>query len=154
MSMGKVSAAVKLLSQSAKGDVLSLDSQIPCGVDSSGSAIFKSVKNTLSDKHPPAKAASVESLLECDSVRALVFDPVLFDSLTGDLIKVVALRTQGAAGSSGVDAYSWHRMCTYFGNASQTLCNSLAAVGRCLCVSSINPTELMVFFCLSTDSFG
>ena len=33
MSMGKVSAAVKLLSQSAKGDVLSLDTLVPCGVD-------------------------------------------------------------------------------------------------------------------------
>jgi len=124
MFMGKVSAAVKLLSQSAKGDVLSLDSQITCGVDSSGSVIFKSVKTILSDKHPPAKSASLESLLECDSVRAPLFDPVLLDKLTGNLIKVAALQTQGAAGPSGVNAYSWHRIYTYFGNTSQTLCNS------------------------------
>ena len=36
MSMGKVSAAVKLLSVNGKGGVLSLDSQMLCGVDKDG----------------------------------------------------------------------------------------------------------------------
>ena len=56
MSMGKVSAAVKLLLQSTKGDVLSLDSQVPCDVSSCGISIFKSVQDILSDKHPSASA--------------------------------------------------------------------------------------------------
>ena len=87
---------------------------MPCGVNSCGSSIFKSVQEILSDKHPSVQPASADSLLqvELDSVRAPLFDPVLFDSLTGDLIKLAALRTQGAANPSGVDAYSWRRMCS------------------------------------------
>ena len=54
-------------------------------------SIFKSVQEILSDKHPSAQPASADSLLEPDSVRAPLFDPVLFDSLTGDLIKLAAL---------------------------------------------------------------
>jgi len=69
----------------------------------------------------------------------------LFDGLTGDLIKVAALRTQGAAGPSGVDAYSWRRLCSSFGKASQILCNSLAAVGCRLCASVVDLAELMAF---------
>ena len=41
MSSGKVSAALKLLSEDTKGGVLSLDSQIPCRVDSSGGTLSK-----------------------------------------------------------------------------------------------------------------
>ena len=36
-------------------------------------------------------------------------------------------------------------MCSSFERASQTLCNSLAAVGRRLCTSVIDPIELMAF---------
>jgi len=82
------SLSVKFLSQSAKGDVLSLDSQIPFGSDGSDSEIFKFVKTILSDKHPPAKSVCLESLLECDSVRAPLFNPVLLDTLTGNLVKI------------------------------------------------------------------
>jgi len=52
MSMGKVSAAVILLSHSAKGGVLSLNSLVPCGVECSGKPIFKTVQHILTDKHP------------------------------------------------------------------------------------------------------
>jgi len=131
--------------QSTKGDVLSLDSKVPYGVNSCGSSIFKSVQDILSGKHPSAQPASADALLKPDSVRVPLFDPVLFDCLTGDLIKLAARQTQGAAGPSGVDAYSWRRMCSSFGNASVTLCNSLAAVGCHLCVSPVDPYELMAF---------
>ena len=106
MSTGKVSAAVKHLSQSAKGNVLSLDSLVPCGVDSIGSPLFKSIQNILNDKHPLTQPAFVEPLLEPDSVKAPPFYSVLFNGLTGDLIKLAALQTQDAAGPSGVNAYS------------------------------------------------
>ena len=58
---------------------------------------------------------------------------------------MAAFHTQGAAGPSGVDAYSWRRLCSSFGRASVSLCNSLAAVARRLCTQEVDPKELMVF---------
>ena len=142
MSVGKVSAALKLLSEDVKGGVLSLDSRIPCG---HGDTLSRSVKDILVEKHPPGQVAVTESLLESGCVDALCYDPILFEQLTGDLIKWAALRTHGAAGPSGVDAYAWRRLCSSFGAASVALCNSLAAVARRLCVHDVDPTELMAF---------
>ena len=137
MSLGKVSAALKLLSEDAKG-VLPLNSKVPCGQDGDGSTLWKSVKDILAEKHPPGHTANAECLLESDDVNAPCYDPVLFDQLTGDVIKWAALRTKGTAGPSSVDAYAWQRLCSSFGSASVSLCNSLAAVARCLCVHEVN----------------
>ena len=41
MSLGKVSAALKILSEDTKGGVLSLDFQIPSGLDDNGDPLFK-----------------------------------------------------------------------------------------------------------------
>ena len=40
----------------------------------------------------------------------------------------------GAAGPSGMNAYTWQRLCSSFGSASVTLHNGLAAVAHCLAV--------------------
>ena len=48
-----------------------------------------------------------DSLLESDNIDAPCYDPVLFEQLTDDLIRRVALRSLNAAGPSGVDAYAW-----------------------------------------------
>ena len=64
MSSGKVSAALKLLSEDTKGGVLSLDSQISCGVDSSGGTLSKSVRDVLAEKHPPGRVAAADTPLE------------------------------------------------------------------------------------------
>ena len=114
MSMGKISAAVKLFSADARGGVLSLDSQIPCSLDEAGCPLTQSVNDILTDKHPPARMAVPESLLSSDNANAPSYDPILFDRLTGDIIKLAAFHTQGAAGPSGVDAYSWRRQCSSF----------------------------------------
>ena len=117
MSLGRVAAALKFLSEDAKG-ILPLHSKIPCGPDGNGDTVWKSVKDILAEKHPPACAAVTESLLESDSIVAPCYDPVLFEQLTGELIRWAALRTHGAAGSSGVDAYAWQRLGSSFGSAS------------------------------------
>ena len=56
---------------------------MPCGVDSGGCPLFKSVQNILNDKHPLAQPAFVDSLVKSDGIKAPVFDSVLFDGLTG-----------------------------------------------------------------------
>ena len=61
------------------------------------------------------------------------------------MIKWAALHTHGAAGPSGVDAYAWRRLCSFFGSASVALCNSLAAVARHLCIQDVDSAKLMAF---------
>ena len=55
------------------------------------------------------------------------------------MIRRAALRTQGSAGPSGLDAYGLRRLCTSFQRASDDLCNSLALVARRLCISCVDP---------------
>ena len=68
--------------------------------------------------------------------------PVIFDELNGSAIRSAALRTRGAAGPSGVDAYGWRRLCTSFQRASDDLCNGLASVARCLCTTYVDPDDI------------
>ena len=75
-----------------KGSILSLDSQIPCGVDSSGGTLSKSVRDVLAEKHPPGRVAAADTLLESGCADPPCYDPILFEQLTGDLIKWAALR--------------------------------------------------------------
>ena len=52
---------------------------------------------------------------------------VIFDKIDGDL------RTEGAAGPSGLDSTAWRRMCTSFKSASTDLCDALATMARRIC---------------------
>ena len=146
MSEGKVSMALRLLSEDSKGGLLSLDSMIPCGVDPSGNPVYRTARDILLEKHPSAKFATPDVLLDPtgDPITPQ-FDPIIFDSLTGDLIKRAALNTHGAAGLSGVDAYGWKRLCTSFNEASVELCQALASVARCLSITTVEPAILMPF---------
>ena len=119
---------------------MSLDSQVPCN----GGTISKSVQDILADleKHPPGQVAVTDTRLDSGCFDPPCYDP---EQLTGDLIKWAAFHTHGAAGPSGVDAYAWHRLCSSFGSASVTLCDSLAAAARRLCVQEVDPAELMAF---------
>ena len=148
--LSKVTAALKLLSTDAKG-VLPLNSKIPCG-QNGVDAVRKSVREILVEKHPPGRAAVSDTLLESDGADAPCYDPVLFEQLTGDLIRWAALHTHGAAGPSGVDAYAWRRLCSSFGSASVTLCNSLAAVARRLCVDDAWCSTYWSWQCSSKDN--
>ena len=139
--MGKVSAALKFIAEDSRGGVLSLDSQVPCN----GGTTSKSVRDILAEKHPPGRMAATDTLLDSGRSDPPCYDPILFEQLTGDLIKWAALHTHGAAGPSGVDAYAWRRLCSSFGSASVTLCNSLAAVAHRLCVQEVDSAELMAF---------
>ena len=101
--------------------ILPLYSKIPCGQDGYGDAAWKSVRDILAEKHPPGQAAVSDFVLESNNVDAPYYVPVLFEQLTGDLIRWAALCTHGAAGPSGVDAYAWRRLCSSFGSASDSV---------------------------------
>ena len=49
---------------------------------------------------------AADDLLEQGCCNPPCYDPILFEQLTGDLIKWAAFCTQVAASSSGVDAYA------------------------------------------------
>ena len=71
--------------------------------------------------------------------------PIIYEQITGESIRQAAIHTQGAAGPSGIDAYSWRRFCSSFKNPSTDLCNALAAVARRLCATDVNPDGLTAF---------
>ena len=50
--------------------------------------------------------AAADALLEPGCCNPPCYDPILFEQLTGDLIKWAALRIHGVTGPSGVDAYA------------------------------------------------
>ena len=88
------------------------------------------------------------------SIDVPCYDPVLFEQLSGDLIRWATLPIYGTAGPSGVDAYAWRQLCSSFGLAFVTLCNGLAAVAHRLRVDDVDFAELMTFVaCRQTYSF-
>ena len=96
------------------------------------------VFDELQKKHPPGRPAQKEALLPPSTPKP-DFHPVIFDALDSVSIRRAALRTKGAAGPSGVDAFCWRRLCTSFHSASDDLCSSLALVARRLCTNVVDP---------------
>ena len=137
MMDGKVRAALRLLTKKTQSGPLSLDEIVD---DRSG----RTVREILEEKHPDASPGQPEAILSneltCDD-----FHPVLFDSITAEVIRSSALHTEGAAGPSGVDAMCWRRLCTAFGQKSNDLCSALAAVARRICTTYIDPSGLMAY---------
>ena len=52
------------------------------------------------------------------------------------------MHTQSSAGPSGLDSFAWRRLRSSFGAASYDLCSALAAVGRRLCSTLVNPESI------------
>ena len=135
MMEGRVRAALKLVSNNSNTGLLSLDEI----VDTSR----KTVMDVLEEKHPDPKPAYPEALLEEADNDS--FHPAIFDNLTAESIRAAALHTQGAAGPSGLDALSWRRLCTAFGQKSNDLCAALAAVARRISTTFIDPSILQAY---------
>ena len=69
----------------------------------------------------------------------------MFHRITGEDIRLAALRTQGSAEPSGIDANGWRRLCTSFHEESTDLCSAIAAVARRLCTECVDPAGLQAF---------
>ena len=87
------------------------------------------------DKHPHREPAHSEFIVQEEPQPA---HSIIFESLDALCIRAAALRTDGAAGPSGVDGKGWRRLCTSFRRASDELCNSLAATARRLCTCLVD----------------
>ena len=68
------------------------------------------------EKHPEAQLPSSSALTTQSS--SLDFHPVIFESLSSDLIRSSALRIGGSPGPSGLDAAAWKRLCASFHSSS------------------------------------
>ena len=73
------------------------------------------VQEALRAKHPETQPVSTQALIQGET---LVINLILFENLTGEVIRKTALTTQGAAGPSMEDAYVWKRMLVSFKSAS------------------------------------
>ena len=139
MKKGKVKDAMRLLSDDSKGDPLHLDLVVNADDGS------ETVRDVLHKKFPPRRPV-VEAALQVDEPGQHTH-PIIFESITGPLIRTTALHTSGSAGPSGMDAQGWRRMCTSFHDASQRLCEATAAVARRLCTTLVDPKALRGFTC-------
>ena len=72
--------------------------------------LFTSLHSALSD---------VESGARCTIIAPSHF--ILFDQLDDQMIREIALKTEGAVGPSGLDAAGWKHLCTSFQSASTDL---------------------------------
>ena len=104
----------------------------------------ETVRDILLEKHPIGQPLNPSALLPPDP-PAQEPHPVTFHQLTGPLIRTTALRTEGAAGPSGIDALGWRRLCTSFCVASSNLCEPLAKLGRRICTMFVDPSGLAAF---------
>ena len=137
MLLGNIRGALRVLSQTPSGGVLSLSAHVEINGEQ------RRVFDILKDKHPQSPApAHPDALVDEALADSPLFHPVLFEQITGDTIRSAALRTEGSAGPSGIDATGSRRMCTAFHAASTSLCNALAAVTRRLCTEYVDPTPL------------
>ena len=139
MMIGKVNAALQLLSRKTTGSVLNIDKLISSGSNQ------QTVLETLKQLHPPAAIANEECLLNEPMPNARPYDPIIFDNLDGNQIKCAALKCKGAAGPTGTDAHAWRRLCSSFKQASNDLCNALANVGRRICTQPLDSEGLAAF---------
>ena len=139
MSSGKVNKALRCLSKNVSGGVLAMDDMIPA---SSNGSTHRTTRDILVEKHPPGKPAHQNYMLQDTPVPT---NNILFENLTAESILKATLKTNGAAGLSGLDAYAWRRLCSSFKSASKELCSALAALGRRLCIDSIHPDHLSAF---------
>ncbi len=146
MMEGRDRAALQFLTNETRSGLLSLEDIIN---DGSG----RTVKDVLEDKHPDPEPAHADAILN-ERIANVDFHPVLFNNITAEVIQNSALHTEGAAGPSGVNALSWRRLCTAFGQKSNDLCSALAAVARRICTSYVDPSCLMAHTSCRPYSFG
>ena len=106
--------------------------------------------NTVLDefkkKHPTLSPINYDSLINPKFPPSETCHQVIFEGLNGAVIHNSCLKTEGAAGPSGIDAAGWRHMCTSFQCASTDLCSSLASVAQRIATSHVDPDSRFPLF--------
>ena len=92
MKKGNVNPALKLLTSNMKDRILPLNIQ---------------ALNSLKEKHPESKDASIDILLPDISHRA---HPIKFAGIDKEMVKKAAIKTKGCSEPSAMDADGWRRI--------------------------------------------
>ena len=125
MMQGKVKAALRLIGNEGNGGPLQLNGR----VDPSKA---ETVRDALLKKHP-LKQPPKPSAIVVPEIPPSEPHTVHFDQIDGQLIQKIALKMDGAAGPSGLDAASWKRLCSCYNSSSSDLCSAIASMARKLC---------------------
>ena len=139
MFMGNVQTAIRLLGDHSRGGRLSLNSCVPGGAGES-----RTVREVLMEKHPEAQSFKI-SVVTNEEYSTKTPHPILYEQINGPLIHHIALRNNGAAGPSGMDAAGWRRLLSSFRKESADLCEAVAMVARRICQQFVDPTGLDAF---------
>ena len=123
---GKLKAAQRLLSNDDNGKPM---------------ALTEEVKHCLEKKHPARHPPSPEAVIP-EQENEFRSQAIIFDQIDGKLILDCALKSDGAAGPSGLDASAWKRLCSSFGSHSVDLCNAIASVSKRICTTYVNPEDI------------
>ena len=91
--------SLQLLTQNGNSGVLPVNDPVHQSDSES-----QTVLDILKSKHPQAQPASPDTIL-WNSSKAPQIHPVIFDQINASSIRSADLRTKGAAGPSGIDAY-------------------------------------------------
>ena len=130
---GKIKAALRMLDESAdQRGVLPLDQETQ----------GQTVRDILKKKHPDAQPATPDILMPEEASQP---HPVIFDNITGEAIRRAAMRVQGGAGPSGLDAGDWRRLCVSFGTVSDDLCRAMADLAKRLCAEDVSQESVQPY---------
>ena len=98
------------------------------------------VCEALKDKHPASRKFSKSAVSPMtQELSDTAFHPFFFDSADFDCVRQCVLNTFGSAGPSGADALHWRRLCTAFGEKSNSLSEALSMKSRQLATAVTDP---------------
>jgi hypothetical protein len=130
MMQGKVSQAMRFISESSNIK----------GVYESNKDIIQKLK----EKHPEAQTPDSEIL---SSNEYIAPEPVIFETIDSDAVRIAAKEIQGSGGPTKIDAdFFKHILCTKFYKIhSVNLCQAIADLTKRLATEAIEPHHLRHF---------
>ena len=92
--------------------------------------------------HPQAAPKYDDLLLQGPILKV---DPILYESITPDLIRKCALKTKGAAGPSCLDGDDWRKILgsNIYGSEGVDLRKAISEMTKILCRQELSPDELI-----------
>ena len=119
MTTGRISSAIRCLSEDVKGGILSTTEKITVGGKT------RTVLDILHEKHPKSQPCN-PTLIEQYPSNALPYHPQIFERINAACIRKSAMKTNGSHGPSGLDSQEWRRLLTSFKDSSSDLCKTIA----------------------------
>ena len=119
MTTGRISSAIRCLSDEVKGGNLSTTEKITVGGKT------RTVLDILHEKHPKSQPCN-PAFIEQDPSNALPYHPQIFERINAACIRKSAMKTNGSHGPSGLDSQEWRRLLTSFKDSSSDLCKTIA----------------------------